>query len=381
MDVAVIGGGIVGLMSAYYLNERGASVTIFEKQSLGSGSTERSLGGIRSQYSTEVNVKLSKISKQVWNDFESIFGTDIAFRQVGYLFLARDQQTADDFQSNVEMQNRLGVPTKFLEPNEALTVCPQLNVEEYTAATYLESDGFADPHLALQGVSNTLATTPVDILTNSQVQSITTEGDRIIGLSTEDKSYTFDYIVNAAGPWAKQIAEMTNISIPITPKRRQSIVVDPEIAVDESIPLTIDLDNDVHFRPERDGKALIGGHVGDDPATDPDTYSRDFDLDWAETILNRANKCATYFGPQTRIRRGWAGLYAVTPDHHPIIDEIKPGFITAGGFSGHGFQHAPATGKIVADIIIDGGTSRVDLGLLSLDRFANNNLIEERNVA
>ncbi|MDY6765699.1 MAG: FAD-dependent oxidoreductase, partial [Halobacteria archaeon] len=186
----------------------------------------------------------------------------------------------------------------------------------------------------------------------------------------------------AAGPWASRVAEMAGIDIPVAPKRRQVAVVDPEIPVPESVPLTIDLDTGFYFRPEREGVSIIGGHFGeDDPDADPDAYSERIDLDWTVEVLERATDCANYFGENTEVRRGWAGLYAVTPDHHPIIEETIPGFINAVGFSGHGFQHSPATGQIVAEIAVDGEPALVDVSSLTSRRFEEGSEIEEHNVA
>jgi sarcosine oxidase subunit beta len=152
--------------------------------------------------------------------------------------------------------------------------------------------------------------------------------------------------------------------------------------VPESVPLTIDLETGSYFRPEREGVALVGGHFGDeDPAVDPDGFSTEMDLEWAAEAVERAADYTAYFGPETRIKRGWAGLYAVTPDHHPVIEETLPGFVTATGFSGHGFQHAPATGQIVSELVLDGAPRLVDVSELDSGRFDRGEAMVERNVA
>jgi sarcosine oxidase subunit beta len=189
-------------------------------------------------------------------------------------------------------------------------------------------------------------------------------------------------VVNAAGAWAARVGEAAGVSLPISPRRRQVAVVDPSRPVPESVPLTIDMETGSYFRPERDGAAIVGGRFAeDDPAVDPDGYDREMGLSWAAEAVERAADCATYFGPETRIRRGWAGLYAVTPDNHPVIGEPVPGLVTAAGFSGHGFQHAPATAAIVADLVLDGETDVVDVSALAADRFERGASLTERNVA
>jgi sarcosine oxidase subunit beta len=387
VHVLVCGGGIVGLAAAYYLSRGGAEVTVCEAGSLGSGNTDRSAGGIRAQFSTPVNVKLSLASMDVWDSFEETFGVDIAHRRSGYLFLARSADTATRFREQVAMQHDLGVPSEFLTPAEARERCPELHHDAFVGATYSPTDGFADPHLALQGFSEAARDAGVDIRTKTPVVGVDVAetGNPVtadVTVDTPDETLDADVFVNAAGAWAGRVSRMVGLDLPISPRRRQVAVVAPETAVPETVPLTIDLDTGSYFRPEREGQALVGGHFADaDSPVDPDDYDTGMDLDWAVTAVEHAADTAGYFGPETGIVRGWAGLYAVTPDHHPIVECSKPGVVTAGGFSGHGFQHAPATGRLVAELCLDGEASLLDISRLERGRFAREETAEERNVA
>lgn len=386
MDVLVCGGGIVGLAAAYELADRGADVTLCERGSLGGGSTARAAGGIRSQFSTRINVELSLASKPVWNAFEERFGVDIGLRKNGYLFLARTDATADRFWEDVSMQQDLGAATELLTPAEAVEHCPGLDPEPFVAATYNPDDGVADPNLAVQGYADAAREAGVDIRTKTAVTDIYRDGNQVVGVDISDGGATdrraVDYVVNAAGAWATQLGDLAGVELPIAPRRRQIAVVEPSTPVPESVPLTIDLDTGSYFRPERDGIALIGGHFGDaDPDVDQDGYDEAMDIDWAAEAVEQAGTYTDYFGPETRIRRGWAGLYAVTPDHHPIIEQSLPGLVTAAGFSGHGFQHAPATGRVVADLIFDGETDITDVSALVRERFERGQAVVERSVA
>lgn len=382
MTTAVVGGGIVGLASAYSLADRGEDVVVLERNGLGNGSTGRSAGGIRKQFTTRINVELSKLSDEVWSTFEERFGVDIAHRRVGYLFLARTEETAAQFERNVAMQHELGVESEVLTPGEAADVCSGLYAEEFRAATYLASDGFADPHLAVQGYAGAARDAGVDVRTGTAVTDVLRSGGRVVGVETGGGRIEADHVVDAAGAWTGRVAAMADVDVPIAPRRRQVAIVDPEVDVPETDPLAIDLDTGLYFRPERAGAALVGGHFDDeDPDVDPDAYATGYDLGWATEALERATEVASYFGPKSRIRDGWAGLYAVTPDHHPILEEVVPGFVVAGGFSGHGFQHAPATGRIVADLVLDGETDLVDLDPLASDRFERDETHVEHNVA
>lgn len=388
MHVVVVGGGIVGVASAYYLACQGAEVTLCERDALGSGSTDRAVGGIRSQFSTPVNVALSQASVEVWDGFGQEFGVDIERRRTGYLFVTRETKTADAFEDQVAMQNERGVPSVVLTPTEAATHCPGLRSDEFVAATYSPDDSFADPHLALQGFAAGARAAGVRIETGTTVIDIDVS-DRdsrggTVWVETDSGSLEGDFVVNAAGAWAPEVGEMVGVSLPIEPHRRQVLTVEPERPVPETDPLTIDLDTTAHFRPERDGRAVVGGHFGEtDPVVDPATYSERPDLDWSAEALEYAGSLAEYFGPDSRVVDGWAGLYAVTPDDHPVIERSRPGVVTAAGFSGHGFQHAPATGKVVAELCLHGESRTVDVAPLSNERFdrEGGSPLNEQNVA
>jgi sarcosine oxidase subunit beta len=378
----VIGGGIVGLASAHALAERGADVVVCEAGSLGGGSTGRSVGGIRAQFSSPVNVELSTASMAVWDGFEAEFGVDIAYRRPGYLILARTEETAAAFRDAVVLQQRRGVPSRLLTPAEAADYCPELDADAFVRASYAPTDGFADPHLALGGYARAAAELGVDVRTNTPVTDVDVDDGAVVGVRAGGERFEADHVVCAAGPWAREVAAMAGVDLPVSPRRRQALVVEPERPVPEDVPLTIDLDTGLYFRPERDGLAVVGGHFADaDPEADPDAYCESYDLDWAATALERAADCAGYFGTESRIRRGWAGCYAVTPDGHPVIDEPADGFVTAVGFSGHGFQHAPAAGELVAELVVDGSASLVDVDALAADRFGRDDLAAERHVA
>ena len=381
-DVIVVGGGIIGLASAYYLERSGADVTVLEKSSIGAGNTGRANGGIRAQFTSPVSTALSKESIDVWESFEERFGVDIHYRRPGYLFLAREPGTAERFAENVRRQNELGVGSRRVTPEEAKELCPGLHHEEFVGGAYCPTDGIADPHLALQGFSAAANDAGADVRTNTAVVDVVRDrSGGVTGVETESESLTADYVVNAAGAWAKQVGRMAGVDLPVTPKRRKLLVVDPEKPVGEDVPFTIDSDLGVHFRPEREGSAVAGGHFDEaDPEKDPDDFSTTTSIDWAAEVIERGAAVADYFGPETGVTRGWAGLYAVTPDHHPIVEETVPGFVNAVGFSGHGFMQSPATGQIVAEIVTEGSASLVDVSELTADRFDRGVHLEEGTV-
>jgi sarcosine oxidase subunit beta len=381
MHVAVVGGGIVGLASAYYLADRGAEVTVCEKSSVGAGSTDRANGGIRAQFTSGVSVALSRASIEVWDSFDEEFGVDVQYRRPGYLFLAREESTAAQFRENVRVQREHGVDSEFVSPAEAKELCPGLRADEYVGGTYSPTDGFADPHLGLQGFSQAAASAGAEVRTGVEVTDVRLEDGQVVGVETDAGEIEADYVVNAAGPWAARVGRMAGLELPVSPRRRQLMVVDPETPVPSDVPMTVDMDDGAHFRPERDGSAVVGGMFTDeDPEQDPDDYRTTTGLDWAAETLGHAAGVADYFGPDSEVVRGWAGLYAVTPDHHPIVEETIPGLVNAVGFSGHGFMQSPATGQVVSELVLDGEPSTVDVSALTADRFERGETLTEGTV-
>ena len=381
MQAIVIGGGIIGASSAYYLSQRGVEVTVLERSSIGAGNTGRANGGIRAQFSSPVSAELSKESMLVWERFEEDFGTDIGYRRPGYMFLARTEDTASQFRENVRKQNEVGVPSEFITPSEAAEHCPGLYEEEFIGATYSPEDGFADPNLGLQGFIQKAQNAGVEVRSNTKVTYIIKQNGRATGVVTDSGREMADFVVNAAGAWAKEVGRMADLDLPVSPRRRKLMVVDPEKPVPETVPFVIDSDRGVHFRPEREGSAVAGGHFSEnDPEKDPDDFKKSTSIDWAAEVIEKASELATYFGMETKVQRGWAGIYAVTPDHHPIIEETIPRLVNAIGFSGHGFMQSPATGKLVAELVVDGEPSLVDISVLTADRFEKGVLLEEGTV-
>ncbi|MDY6818217.1 MAG: FAD-dependent oxidoreductase [Halobacteriales archaeon] len=379
MTVVVIGGGIVGMSSAYHLSERGADVVLIEKDTIGAGSSDRAAGGIRAQFTTSVSIGLSKRSIEVWERFDERFGVDIGYNRPGYLYLAREQSTADQIAENVRIHNDHDIPSRFVEPDRIAELCPQIRQDHYVGGTYCPTDGYADPHLALQGFYEAATDAGVDVRVGTAVTDLDQDPTgRVRTVVTDAGTIDAEAVVNAAGAWSPQIAAMVDIDLPVTPKRRQAIVVEPATPVPETVPFTTDIDTGSYFRPDGGGDALVGGHFdATDPAMDPDQYDRGYHQDWAADAIEHAGDVAGYFGPETMVKDGWAGLYAMTPDHHPIIEESVPGLITATGFSGHGFMQSPATGIVVAELIHDGAATTVDITPLDRNRFDRGDALHE----
>lgn len=371
MHVVVIGGGIVGMASAYYLRQAGIDVTVLEQGRIGHGSTPRAGGGIREQYSSAISIGLSRESIKIWTAFEDHFNVDIEYRRNGYLYLARTDETVKALKQAVDFHADHDVGSEFIHPDQLTEICSGIRADRYAGATYCGTDGYADPERALQGFALGAARNGADIRLGRRVTDVCTNGDRVTGVRTEQTTFDADAVVNAAGAWAGKVSALAGIDLNIWPERRQLAVVEPERAMTGDEPFVTDLDSGSYFRPEPSEVAYVGGHFAETEQADPDTYRREHDPGWADLALAEAADVATYFGSESRIRQGWAGLYAMTADHHPIIEEVTPGFIVASGFSGHGFMQSPATGQLVTELVQDGEGSLLDISGLTNDRFEN----------
>lgn len=371
MRTIVVGGGIIGLASAYSLLQRGIEVTLLEKSHLGAGATGMG-GGIRTQFSSPANVRLSLESLGIWNDFEAEFGVDIKSRPLGYLLLSREASTADQLRSDVEMQREIGASNRYLTPIEATDPCPGLRVDEFVGAGYSPDDLFVDANLALQGYANRVSELGGDIRTGVEVCGIQRAGDdgSVTGVRTDEgATLEADAVVNAAGAWASEIAAMADVDVPVVPQLRRQLLVEPGSSYPPLHPLTMDLDSGFVFYPESETLMIVSGQIGPMQTVDPDRYRAQIDLDWTTSVLEGVGELASYFGPATATRERIAGVYAKTPDNNPIIEETVPGFVNAVGFSGHGFMHAPATGRMVAELVTEGTQSLVEPTAVSSDRF------------
>lgn len=370
MEAIVVGGGIVGLASAATLIDAGVDVTVLEKSHLGAGATGLG-GGVRTQFSTRANVQLSLASLDVWRTFESEYGVDIRPRQLGYLLLAREDATAEELRADIEMQRELGAPNEYRSAAEATAVCPGLEADRFVGAGYSPEDLFVDANLALQGYAEYVREHGGEIRTGSEVSDVRRDDDgRVAGVRTADGE-TLDaaVVVNAAGAWAAEVAALAGIELPVVPQLRRQLLVEPGKPYPSPHPLTMDLDSGFVFYPEDERSMIVSGQLGPMLEVDPDGYRTNIDLEWTATVLEGVGELADYFGPDTETRERIAGVYATTPDHNPIIEEPVPGFVTAVGFSGHGFMHAPATGRMVAEIVTEGEQSLVDPDAFSSDRF------------
>jgi sarcosine oxidase, subunit beta len=380
-DVLIVGGGIVGSSIAYHLTEAGcASVLVAEREAhQGKGSTGKSMGGVRAQFATPVNIQMSLYSIPFYADFDERLGHPAGYKPQGYLFVASSDRHLEYLRTNQEKQKALGLKTaRMVSADEIRSLFPQLRSDDVVGGAFCSTDGFVDPYSAMVGFMARAAESGARLWRNAEVTAINRDARGITGVETTRGPVATRAVVNAAGPWAAQVAKLAGVDLPVEPLRRMLVPTEPFDQFPHSAPMIIDMSNGFHFRPESLGFLL----AWNDPEETPG-FKTDFEPAFIEKVLTRAAARVPCFeNLAVNPKRAWAGMYEMTPDHHPILGPVTElsGFFLANGFSGHGVMHAPATGKILSDLILRGKSDLVDTSLLALARYREGRLIEETAV-
>ena len=376
-DMVVIGGGVMGASTAYHLARRGVkNVLLLEKEQFyGQGATGRCAGGVRYQFSTEINVRLSQLSLPMLESFEEEIGQSIDYRQCGYLILLSNEEDLTQYEMNVRLQNELGVDTTIMDGEEIRQRLPMMNLEDILAGTFNAKDGLVDPNSVVMGYINAATRLGVKTLSAVEVIGIDLQGGEIASVITSQGTVQTPILINTAGPWAGRIGHMAGVEIPITPLRRQILTTTPLPEIPADFPFVIDFAQSLYFH--REGEGLLTGMSN--PYETPG-FNQDIDPEWEVNHLEAAAQRMPLL-ENAGLLSHWAGLYENTPDAHPIFGATPvAGFYICAGFSGHGFMHGPASGLIMSEIILDGEPSSLDVSELGLDRFESGRLIREYNV-
>lgn len=379
-DVAIIGGGIVGSSIAYHLVAAGCTnVLVIERETAqGKGSTGKSMGGVRAQFSTPVNIQMSLYSILFYASFEERLGYPCDYRGQGYLFCATSDRHMAYLRANYEKQVAMGLKNvRLVDGDEIRSLYPQLRADDIVGGSFCSTDGFVDPYSAMIGFMTWASDHGATLWKNATVTGISRSNGAFEIATTRD-TVSAKTVVNCAGAWAAGIAAMVGVKLPVEPLRRMLVPTEPFDRFPHTAPMIIDMSNGFHFRPESRGFLL----AWNDPEETPG-YKTEFEPAFIEKILLRAaDRVPAFENVEVNPKRAWAGLYEMTPDHHPILGESPevPGFFFANGFSGHGVMHAPATGKILSDLILTGKTELIDSSLLNFARFAEGRMIHETAV-
>jgi len=376
-DIVVIGGGVMGASAAYHLAKSGMkNIVLLEKEEFfGTGATGRCAGGVRYQFSTEINIRLSLESLPMIERFKDEIGQDINYRQCGYLLVATNEQDVAAFKRNVQLQNSLGVETKFMSGDEVRACLPLMRFDDALAGTFHHKDGLVDPNSVVIGYITAAQKMGVRTLNVAEVIGINVSGDKVESVETSQGSIKTRMILNAAGPWSGQIGEMAGIHLPVVPLRRQMFTTTAMPEIPEGFPFVIDFGQSLYFH--RDGDGLLIGMSNPD---EKPGYDQSVDEEFELTNMEAAAARLPLMEKAGRVSH-WAGLYEVTPDAHPIFGKTHVGgFFVVTGFSGHGFMHGPVAGKLMAELIMQGEYKTLDVSMLDLARFTEDRLIREYNV-
>jgi sarcosine oxidase, subunit beta len=380
-EVVIVGAGIVGASIAYQLAAAGCrDVLVLEREPyLGRGSTGKSMGGIRAQFSTELNIRLSIYALDFFARFEEVTGCPAGYRPQGYLFVATTQEHLACLRANSQLQRACGLTTvELLSPREVLGLMPLLRGDDILGGSFNPTDGFVDPYSVMTGCIEGAIAKGARLWKAAQVTAIWRDAQGVAGVETTRGPVATRVVVNAAGPWAAHVAALAGVQLPVEPLRRMLVPSEAFPLVRRDAPMTIDMATGFHFRPEGLGVLL----AWNDPEETPG-FKTEFDPAFTEKILRRAvNRVPCFDALEVNPKRAWAGLYEMTPDHYPVLGPVPeiPGLFLANGFSGHGVMHSPATGKVLADLILKGHTDLIDARALNLARFAEGRLIHETAV-
>lgn len=377
-DVVIVGGGVMGASTAYHLAKKGCKdVLLLERERFfGTQATGKCAGGIRHQFGTEINVRLSKLSLPMLHRFEEQLGQAIDLNLCGYLFLLTEPQDVEVFRQNVEMQHRLGVETEWLEPSDIAELVPVIDLHGVLAGTINPNDGLADPSSVVQGYVSGAGRLGAALMTDVEVTDVLVANGRAKGVVTDQGVVSTPAVVNAAGPWAGAIGEMAGLEIPVAPLRRQIVVTGPIPELPEWFPFVIDFAQSLYFHPE--GEGLLTGMSNPNESYG---FDQSVDKEWELVHVGAAVERMPLL-ERAGLANRWAGLYEVSPDAHPILGRVPQleGFYCINGFSGHGFMHGPICGLLLAEEIVDGSACTLDISPLYLDRFQEGEGIVEYNV-
>jgi glycine/D-amino acid oxidase-like deaminating enzyme len=378
-DTVLVGGGIMGCATALELARRGQRVAVVEKGALASGSTGKSSAIVRQHYSNEVTARMARYGLEVFRDFGERVGGDPGFRGCGFLVLV-PAEDADGLRENVALQRSVGIDTRVLAPEEIGEVLPGVAATDLVAAAWEPDAGYADPHQTTTALADAARSAGARFLLNTEVTGIRFQGGRVRGVDTSAGPLAAGAVVNCAGPWGAAVAAMADLEVPVSACRAQISVFRRPEALRGAHPVVLDFAHASYFRPET-GDLMLVGLIDPSEAedvVDPDAYREHtddgFDLEVGQRWIARCPPMEA-----ASPRRGYAGLYAITPDWHPVIDEVPEGsgHFLCTGFSGHGFKLGPAVGLLTAELVT-GEEPSFDPSLFRLSRWAEGNPVRGR---
>jgi sarcosine oxidase subunit beta len=367
-DIVIIGAGAIGSSIAYHLSKRGArDMVVLERETIGSGSTSKAAGGIRVQFSTRVEIEFSFRGVAFFKRFEDEMGVPCDFHQEGYLFVVTQESELTRYRKNVALQQSMGADVRIITPDDARAMVPGLVVEDALAAVWGPTDGHVSPNDVVQAYAARARGGGVKFFEETPVTGIEVSGERVTAVQTAAGRVAARLVINAAGPQAPLVGKMVGLDLPVDPRRRHIFVTGSFPSIKHPMPLVTDTGSGFYCRSEQGAILMSPGDIGAHTE-----YTASVDWGMLEQTVEKAMRRLPVL-EHAQIRHAWAGLRPLTPDGRGILDWAPgiEGLYLAIGFCGHGFQHSPAVGEMVSELLTTGRTS-LDLADLRLDRFARN---------
>jgi sarcosine oxidase subunit beta len=383
VEVAIVGGGAIGTSVLFHLAERHGvtDAVLFEKDQLGSGSTSKAAGGIRNTFTGEANIELGNRNIEFFEAFEENVGTELEFRQNGYMYLYHTEEAEQTWRERESFFNAHGANAELLTAAEATEVFPHLDPAEFRGALFAPDCGHVDPHRLTQAFGKAATDRGATIETKTSVTDVTVTDGSVSSVQTDAGRYEVDKLLNAGGPWASRLGGMVGVDIPIELMIRRIMVTSP--VSDGGSPLVIDPEMECYFSAEQNGSLLVCDMEQDiHDVTDPDTaVSNEIGYEY---YLSTSEKVSTLVPEilELDVINGWGGLQSHSPDGHAIIGGTDvEDFFVACGFSGHGVQQSPTVGAALADLLVEGETDVLREDHFSLDRFESDHRVDPERMA
>ncbi len=375
-DIVIVGGGVMGCSILYNLANMGAgNLVLLERDTLGSGSTGRSQAICRMHYSNPVTTLMAWESMKIYRSFPEIVGAESGYVTTGYVVVVGPQDR-EAIAQNVAMQQGLGIDTRIVTPDDVAELAPMLHVQDAGGLAYEPQSGYADPHSITSGYAVRARELGARVVLGSPVRSIEMDGGRVTAVVSDQERIETENVIVAAGPWAAGLLSPLGIELPLDTVRHQLLVMRRPPGKIPHHPGVGDIAQEFSFRPDSVDLTLVGGR--EDPA-DPDTYNQGVDLDMVEEYTTKLVHRMPAMS-EGGFQRGWSGLFTITPDWHPILDRVPgiSGLYCAVGFSGHGFKLAAMVGTAMAELVLEGQATAVDLRPLRFSRFEEGDLMTSR---
>ena len=380
-SIVIIGGGLEGVATAWALAQRGITdVVVCERDTVGGGMTGKSSGIVRCHYGVSSLAAMAATGLEVFEKAEEIFGTDIGFRQTGYV-VGVGEANVDNLRRSLAAQREVGVQTEEMDVSEVAKLWPAADLAPFAAFGWEERGGYGDAYQTAQAFAASARAAGVTIKQGTTVKGLLTDGDRVTGVELADRStISADTVVVATGVWTKPFLDEYGIDVPIRVHREQIVMIHPGMELG-AVPVFSDLVSLQYVRPDVRGEILFGNSdLAELEIADPDGYLNRADEAFLDLTVDKVGMRFPAFSDAS-ITSSYAGCYDVTPDWNPVISRGPlDGLVIAAGFSGHGFKISPAVGRLVADLVVDGRSNdpRIPESDFRLSRFAEGDLLTTR---